>query len=90
VTDDVSPPPAEPAFADDREASRWWLEHVYAGDDAVQLTPRAVCFGMLIGGVMSISNLYVGLKTGWGLGVTVTSCIIAYAVFVSVRAAGPR
>jgi putative OPT family oligopeptide transporter len=47
----------------------------------VQLTPRAVISGMLIGGVMSISNLYVGLKTGWGLGVTITSCIIAYAVF---------
>ena len=32
-----APPPPEPTFADDREASRWWLEHVYAGDDAVQL-----------------------------------------------------
>jgi uncharacterized oligopeptide transporter (OPT) family protein len=82
---DTTPPPAEPDFADDREASRWWLEHVYAGDDAVQLTPRAVIFGMLIGGVMSISNLYVGLKTGWGLGVTVTSCIIAYAVFSTLE-----
>lgn len=80
-----APPPTEPTFADDREASRWWLEHVYAGDDAVQLTPRAVIFGMLIGGVMSISNLYVGLKTGWGLGVTVTSCIIAYAVFSALE-----
>lgn len=40
---------------------------------------------MLIGGVMSISNLYVGLKTGWGLGVTVTSCIIAYAVFSALE-----
>jgi uncharacterized oligopeptide transporter (OPT) family protein len=76
---------AEPEFSDDREASRWWLEHVYAGDDAVQLTPRAVICGMLIGGLMSISNLYVGLKTGWGLGVTVTSCIIAYAVFSALE-----
>lgn len=76
---------AKPEFTDDRAASRWWLEHVYAGDDAVQLTPRAVIFGMLIGGVMSISNLYVGLKTGWGLGVTVTSCIIAYAVFSALE-----
>ena len=74
-------PPPHAAFADEREAARWWLDNVYAGDDAVQLTPRAVISGMLIGGVMSISNLYVGLKTGWGLGVTITSCIIAYAVF---------
>jgi len=78
-------PLVEPTFADDREASRWWLENVYAGDDAVQLTPRAVIFGMLIGGLMSVSNLYVGLKTGWGLGVTVTSCIIAYAVFSALE-----
>jgi len=74
-------PEKHPPFADDREAGRWWLENVYAGDDAVQLTPRAVVTGMLIGGLMSVSNLYVGLKTGWGLGVTITSCIIAYAVF---------
>jgi uncharacterized oligopeptide transporter (OPT) family protein len=60
---------------------RAWLERVYAGDDAVQLSPRAVVSGMAIGGLMSVSNLYVGLKTGWGLGVTITACIIAYAVF---------
>jgi uncharacterized oligopeptide transporter (OPT) family protein len=68
-------------FADDRAAARWWLDNVYAGDAAVQLSPRAVVSGMAIGGLMSVSNLYVGLKTGWGLGVTITACIIAYAVF---------
>jgi uncharacterized oligopeptide transporter (OPT) family protein len=76
-----APPTTHPPFTDEREAARWWLDNVYAGDDAVQLTPRAVVTGMLIGGLMSVSNLYVGLKTGWGLGVTITSCIIAYAVF---------
>ena len=75
--DGVPPPQME----NDREAARWWLDNVYAGDDAVQLSVRAVVTGMVIGGVMSISNLYVGLKTGWGLGVTITACIIAYAVF---------
>ncbi|MGQ0633201.1 MAG: OPT family oligopeptide transporter [Planctomycetaceae bacterium] len=66
---------------DPDQAARDWLQNVYQGDDAKQLTVRAVVTGMLIGGVMSISNLYVGLKTGWGLGVTITACIIAYAVF---------
>ncbi|MFM8378783.1 MAG: OPT/YSL family transporter, partial [Planctomycetia bacterium] len=70
-----------PPFTSEHEAARWWLDTVYAGDDAVQLSPRAVVTGMVIGGVMSISNLYVGLKTGWGLGVTITACIIAFAVF---------
>jgi len=78
-------PAKHPPFADDREAGRWWLDNVYAGDDAVQLTPRAVVTGMLIGGLMSVSNLYVGLKTGWGLGVTITACIIAYAVFSALE-----
>ena len=58
-----------------------WLANVYQGDNARQLTFRSIVTGMAIGGVMSISNLYVGLKTGWGLGVTITACIIAYAVF---------
>jgi uncharacterized oligopeptide transporter (OPT) family protein len=70
-----------PDAAVSHDPGQWWLDNVYAGDDAVQLTPRAVITGMVIGGVMSISNLYVGLKTGWGLGVTITACIIAYAVF---------
>ena len=83
-------PEKHPPFADDREAGRWWLDNVYAGDDAVQLTPRAVITGMLIGGLMSVSNLYVGLKNGWGLGVTITSCIIAYAVFKFLERLGAR
>ncbi|MEI7780409.1 MAG: OPT/YSL family transporter, partial [Planctomycetota bacterium] len=78
-----------PPFETEREAARWWLDNVYAGDDAVQLSPRAVITGMIIGGVMSISNLYVGLKTGWGLGVTITACIIAFAVFKFLEAVVP-
>lgn len=62
-----------------------WLREVYQGDSARQLSVRSIITGMLIGGVMSISNLYVGLKTGWGLGVTITACIIAYAVFKSLE-----
>lgn len=77
-------------FTDDRAAGRWWLDNVYAGDEAVQLSPRAVITGMLIGGLMSVSNLYVGLKTGWGLGVTITACIIAYAVFKFLEQLGAR
>ena len=39
---------------------------------------------------MAISNLYVGLKTGWGLGVTITACVIAFAVFKSLETILPR
>lgn len=73
----------------EREA-RYWLENVYQGDRVRQLSVRAIVSGMLIGGLMSVSNLYVGLKTGWGLGVTVTSCIIAFAVFRALEAISSR
>lgn len=63
---------------DEREA--YWYTHVYRGE-VKQLTVRAILMGMVIGGVMSVSNLYVGLKTGWGFGVTITAGILAYAIF---------
>ena len=46
-----------------------------------QLSVRAVIAGMFLGGFMSLSNLYVGLKTGWGIGVSITAGILAYAMF---------
>jgi uncharacterized oligopeptide transporter (OPT) family protein len=77
-----SPGPAPlPGEAPEDFTARRWLETVYQGDTVRQLSVRSIVLGMLIGAVMSISNLYVGLKTGWGLGVTITACIIAYAVF---------
>ncbi|MHB1037610.1 MAG: OPT family oligopeptide transporter [Pirellulales bacterium] len=79
-----SPPAREvPPAAESPEyrQARDWLENVYQGDSMRRLSVRSIVTGMLIGAVMSISNLYVGLKTGWGLGVTITACIIAYAVF---------
>ncbi|MCX5795232.1 MAG: OPT/YSL family transporter [Elusimicrobia bacterium] len=46
-----------------------------------QLTVRAVVAGMFLGGFMSLSNLYVALKTGWSIGVSITSAILAFALF---------
>ncbi|MFO0758174.1 MAG: OPT family oligopeptide transporter [Byssovorax sp.] len=52
-----------------------------------QLTVRAVLAGMLIGAVMCLSNIYVFFKTGWSIGVTLTACIIAFAVFKALASA---
>lgn len=60
-----------------------WFDHYYQGENVPQLTVRAVAMGMVLGGVMSLSNLYVGLKTGWGLGVAITACILSYATWNS-------
>lgn len=65
-----------------------WLKEVYQGDDKPQFTLRAFVMGSALGGFMSLSNLYVGLKTGWGLGVAITACILAFALQRALKAAG--
>jgi len=83
-------PPAEPAATTEnapaKDPEQQWLDTVYRKGEK-QLTPRAIIAGMLIGGVMCLSNLYVFFKTGWSLGVTLTACILAFAVFELFRAA---
>lgn len=69
------------------EKDRWWLENVFRGD-MPQLTLRSAISGMLIGGVLSLTNLYVGMKTGWTLGVGITSVILAFAFFKIMERAG--
>ena len=64
-----------------------WLREVYQPNEP-NLTVRAVIVGMLIGGVMCISNLYVFFKTGWSMGVTLTACILAFAVFQAAKGLG--
>lgn len=62
------------------EKDRWWLENCYRGD-MPQLTIRSALTGMIIGGILSVTNLYVGIKTGWTLGIGITSVVLAFAFF---------
>lgn len=78
-------PPRSPA-----EIERHWFEHVYAGDRMPQLTKRALIMGMMLGMVMACSNVYVGLKSGWGMGVAITSCIMAWSIFAVLHATLPK
>ena len=68
---------------------REWLKNVYQGD-AKQLTVRAIVMGMIIGGLMSLTNLYIGLKTGWGLGVTITACVLSFSIWKLLRTIFPK
>ncbi len=81
--------PAETARTPE-QIERHWFETVYAGDRMRQLTLRSVVMGMLLGMIMSLSNLYVGLKAGWGMGVAITSCILAYVAFATLRRLFPK
>ncbi|MDD2805922.1 MAG: OPT/YSL family transporter [Elusimicrobiales bacterium] len=62
-----------------------WYREVYQGDNMKQLTLRAVIMGGFLGGFMSLSNLYIGLKTGWGLGVAITACILSFTIWKTLR-----
>lgn len=62
------------------QKDRWWLENVYRGN-MKQLTLRSAFTGALLGSVLSVTNLYIGIKTGWTLGVGITSVILSFAVF---------
>ncbi|MCX6128753.1 MAG: OPT/YSL family transporter [Proteobacteria bacterium] len=67
-----------------------WFNTVYQGDKLPQLTLRAVLMGSVLGGFMALSNLYVGLKTGWSLGVAITACILSFTIFKTLTSLFPR
>lgn len=77
----------EPAIDPKTDPERHWLANVYRRDMA-QLTLRSALAGVVIGGVMCLSNIYVFFKTGWSLGVTVTAVILAFAAFTLVEKLG--
>lgn len=62
------------------EKDEWWLKNVYKGD-MPQLTLRSALTGMILGGILSLTNLYIGIKTGWTLGVGISSVILSFAFF---------
>jgi len=71
------------------EIERQWYERVYRGrgDSMLQLTWRAVVMGSVLGGVLSVTNLYIGLKAGWGFGVAITASILSYAIWTTLHRA---
>ena len=80
----------EPFEGTPEEIERQWFEKVYRGrgDSMLQLTWRAVIMGSLLGGVLSLTNLYIGLKAGWCFGVAITACILSYAIWSGLFGAG--
>jgi OPT family oligopeptide transporter len=72
------------------EIERQWFEKCYKGrgDSMLQLTARAVIMGSVLGGLLSVTNIYIGLKAGWGFGVSITACILSYAIWTMVRFIG--
>jgi OPT family oligopeptide transporter len=44
-----------------------------------QLSLKAMGTGLLLGGTLSICNVYTGLKIGWGLNMSITGILLAFA-----------
>ncbi len=70
-------PPSEVLNFDEKE----WYEKAFRGEKVPQLTVRAVVMGSVLGFFLSFTNLYVGLKTGWFLGVAITACILSFTIW---------
>lgn len=51
-----------------------------------QYTLRAVVTGMLLGGVLSMCNVYAGLKIGWGFNMSITAALLGYGFWMSAHA----
>lgn len=72
------------------EIERQWYEQCYRGrgDSMWQLTWRAILMGSVLGGILSLTNLYIGLKSGWGFGVAITACILSYSIWTTFHKIG--
>jgi OPT family oligopeptide transporter len=60
-----------------------WYARIYR-PGAAQLTVRAVVLGSVLGFFLSFTNIYIGLKTGWFLGVNLTAAILSFAVWTGL------
>jgi len=90
VGDEIDELPVQRFEGTAEEIERQWYEQVYLGrgDRMPQLTWRAVIMGSALGGVLSVTNLYIGLKAGWGFGVAITACILSYAIWTTLHRIG--
>ncbi|MDE2367677.1 MAG: OPT/YSL family transporter [Burkholderiales bacterium] len=69
------------------QKDQWWLTNVFRGD-MPQLTLRSAVTGFLLGGILAATALYIGAKTGIGIGVGLTSVILSFAIFRILHGAG--
>src|SRR6266478_4296562 len=91
ATDQLDRPLTIAGFKDTpAEIEQQWYEQVYRGrgQSMAHLNWRAVLIGSCLGGVLSLTNLYIGLKAGWGFGVAITASILSYAIWMGLLRVG--
>ena len=81
-----APLKVSPTDVAEMDEAQWYAE-AYRGETP-QLTIRAVLMGSFLGFFLAFTNLYIGLKTGWHLGVAITACILSYSIWQVLLKAG--
>ncbi|RQO55342.1 hypothetical protein DBR47_20940 [Paucibacter sp. KBW04] len=69
------------------QKDEWWFKNIFRGD-MPQLSLRSGFTGFLLGGILAATALYIGAKTGIGIGVGLTSVILSFALFKALSSAG--
>ncbi len=62
------------------QKERFWIENVWQRH-APQLTLRALLTGAVLGGLLSMTSLYLGAKIGWIPSVGIIAGVVAFAFF---------
>lgn len=57
-------------------------------DRSRELTLRAVLTGAVLGAVLSLCNIYSGLKIGWGFNMSITAALLGFGLWKAAEAAG--
>ncbi|GHG98099.1 OPT/YSL family transporter [Comamonas sp. JC664] len=60
------------------------LTRVQAHTAPLELTARALGMGLLIGGLLAVTNVYMGLKTGWWESGSVTAAVLGFSALATV------
>jgi uncharacterized oligopeptide transporter (OPT) family protein len=60
------------------------LEPAPPAPASVQFTPRAVLTGMVMGGVLSTCNIYLGLQLGIGINMAVVAILLGYGFWTGI------
>jgi putative OPT family oligopeptide transporter len=67
------------------------LEEAKPADRSVpQLTARAIGSGMVFGAVLSLCNIYTGLKIGWGTNMSITAGLLSFGFWKLFTMLGAR
>ncbi len=61
---------------------------LHTNQSGAQLTLRAILTGMVFGSILSLCNLYVGLKIGWGIGMSLTAALLAFGFWQILQQTG--